>query len=562
MADNATGTPRTRGYLSEADKKRFTITAGVLGTIFLMAQFVLPMIIMVAFALGSGQLIDLDVVAHRDPYRATVWNNEVWFVETDSWAGGEATPGVLFRANLDDLESKEAVVRFSDDPPSLLVGANRLWLVSKNTLSEVKDGRAEVVGETADLADISTPFLFESRPAVLERWPDRLVLRVHDGETWQARGALTVVLPDQGPRRGLNRARAVAHGESLDVFLELGDTLFGGLWVPDSDSDVAWEMIGDSGEDWWPVSWRGRAAVLIAGASAEQRAVLLASRGEEGWTTAVLADRPHGDRIKAVAGAASGDLTVFLGFSHGITVRMLQFADDASLVRSDSFGVDSGGSGFFPGTMFLIIGVQYGGTILLPVILALILSGMMKRYRVRSYSTEDWTVSHASLARRALAQLVDVAVVAAPMIVSSIVFVKQSFFFDAQEPDSLGDVVAMMWPVFASLGWALLMLFVFAVVEGRTGLTPGKWVTRIRVLGTDLKPCGFGRALVRNLLKTVDGFFNFIVGIMVVALSENWQRVGDMAARTVVVDDRTWQQRPIAGRRFSRANGAAESDGG
>jgi uncharacterized RDD family membrane protein YckC len=106
------------------------------------------------------------------------------------------------------------------------------------------------------------------------------------------------------------------------------------------------------------------------------------------------------------------------------------------------------------------------------------------------------------------------------------------------------------------------MLFVFAIVEGRTGLTPGKWVTRIRVLGTDLKPCGFGRALIRNLLKTVDGFFNFIVGIMVVALSENWQRVGDMAARTVVVDERTWQQRPIAGRRFSRANGAAEPDGG
>ena len=29
---------------------------------------------------------------------------------------------------------------------------------------------------------------------------------------------------------------------------------------------------------------------------------------------------------------------------------------------------------------------------------------------------------------------------------------------------------------------------------------------------------------------------NFMVGIMVAALSENWQRVGDMAARTVVVD--------------------------
>lgn len=63
-------------------------------------------------------------------------------------------------------------------------------------------------------------------------------------------------------------------------------------------------------------------------------------------------------------------------------------------------------------------------------------------------------------------------------------------------------------------------------------------MARIRVLGTDLQPCGMSRAVVRNLLKVIDGFFNFMVGIMVVALSENWQRVGDMAARTVVVDAR------------------------
>ncbi len=58
-------------------------------------------------------------------------------------------------------------------------------------------------------------------------------------------------------------------------------------------------------------------------------------------------------------------------------------------------------------------------------------------------------------------------------------------------------------------------------------------------MGTDLMPCGFGRAFVRNILKFVDGFFNFMVGVMVAALSHNWQRVGDMAARTVVVDVRT-----------------------
>lgn len=36
-------------------------------------------------------------------------------------------------------------------------------------------------------------------------------------------------------------------------------------------------------------------------------------------------------------------------------------------------------------------------------------------------------------------------------------------------------------------------------------------------------------------MKFIDGFFNFLVGILIAALTENWQRLGDMAARTVVV---------------------------
>jgi uncharacterized RDD family membrane protein YckC len=84
--------------------------------------------------------------------------------------------------------------------------------------------------------------------------------------------------------------------------------------------------------------------------------------------------------------------------------------------------------------------------------------------------------------------------------------------------------------------WMLLCIIIFSVMEGRLGYSPGKLLLGIRVLGTDLQLCGFWRALVRNLLMFVDGFFNFMVGIMVVALTEHWQRIGDMAARTVVVD--------------------------
>ena len=66
----------------------------------------------------------------------------------------------------------------------------------------------------------------------------------------------------------------------------------------------------------------------------------------------------------------------------------------------------------------------------------------------------------------------------------------------------------------------------------RQGMSPSKG---IRVLGTDLEPCGMGRALLRHFLLVVDGVLGGLVGVLVISLSKDWQRIGDSAARTVIV---------------------------
>jgi len=40
---------------------------------------------------------------------------------------------------------------------------------------------------------------------------------------------------------------------------------------------------------------------------------------------------------------------------------------------------------------------------------------------------------------------------------------------------------------------------------------------------------------VRNVLKLADGLFNFLIGMLMVAYTPDWQRLGDMAARTIVI---------------------------
>jgi uncharacterized RDD family membrane protein YckC len=78
----------------------------------------------------------------------------------------------------------------------------------------------------------------------------------------------------------------------------------------------------------------------------------------------------------------------------------------------------------------------------------------------------------------------------------------------------------------------------FVVVQGLTGRTAGKVLTRICTVDAMGQPCGIGRATVRWLFLVVDAFPYFVpmlVGFVVTVSSRNRQRVGDLVAKTWVV---------------------------
>lgn len=52
----------------------------------------------------------------------------------------------------------------------------------------------------------------------------------------------------------------------------------------------------------------------------------------------------------------------------------------------------------------------------------------------------------------------------------------------------------------------------FTLMEGFLGATAGKMVFRVKVVKEDGSACGIGAALVRNLLRVVDGLFFYVVG--------------------------------------------------
>ncbi|WP_225333770.1 RDD family protein [Halomicrobium urmianum] len=83
----------------------------------------------------------------------------------------------------------------------------------------------------------------------------------------------------------------------------------------------------------------------------------------------------------------------------------------------------------------------------------------------------------------------------------------------------------------------LIMFAYFIVLEALYGQTLGKMLLSITVVGEDGSPIGWGESIIRNLLRIVDALpFLYIVGIIAVVLTDDEQRVGDLAASTYVVE--------------------------
>lgn len=527
--------PSTPGYLSETSKRRFTITAGVLGAVFLIAQFAIPFAIMLGFMASMSASFDVDIV-WRDPDHTVVWDGAVWLIETHPSFNDEPDTSVLARTGIATPGEPEPMVSDLRGRPFLLPDNDRLWLISKDSISYYRNGEIETVESPTALAEFSSPFLMENRPAVLERWPNELVLVAYDGASWQNRGSLPIVAPDPECGCGLSWAKAVADGRGVHVFLEFGSTIYYGLWAPDSNAEVRWERVADSGKGWAPVIWRGTPAIFRVASDDSDGELLGHRRDDEGWHEFVDLGRRGWDDVNISRVLDQDTLIVFLGYSNvGGSVEWVG-TDGTTILSEGRIGDRTGAMDAMPKFMMIIMGTQYGAMIVVPFILAVILSAMMRRHRVTEFSGAAHEARFASLTRRAVAQFIDLVIVAGPGIGAFPFMMWKSMSGPIEEPSTFADGVAFFIPMLAGIGWAILTALIFTYSEGRSGVTPGKWITRIRVVGTDLQPCGFGRALVRNLLKCIDGFLNFMVGIMVVALSENWQRVGDMAARTIVVE--------------------------
>jgi uncharacterized RDD family membrane protein YckC len=96
-------------------------------------------------------------------------------------------------------------------------------------------------------------------------------------------------------------------------------------------------------------------------------------------------------------------------------------------------------------------------------------------------------------------------------------------------------------------GIAILLAIGFVIYSGYfaifeavwTGQTPGKRLVGLRVIDVSGRPITVYAAIVRNLLRLVDQLPGmYAIGILSILISTRQQRIGDLAAGTVVVHER------------------------
>ena len=93
----------------------------------------------------------------------------------------------------------------------------------------------------------------------------------------------------------------------------------------------------------------------------------------------------------------------------------------------------------------------------------------------------------------------------------------------------------------AGMGLVLLALFAvqwiyFVVCEAVYGRSPGKMAVGVRVVTTSGRPIGLRAAALRNLLRAADLLpVAYLTGVVSMALSSRFQRLGDLVAGTMVV---------------------------
>jgi uncharacterized RDD family membrane protein YckC len=494
---------------------------------------------MVLLTLPMAALVDpVFPTSRRDPYsdtwleRSAFWKGGIWYIARSSEVHPfKDSPYVLKTVDL----QRGAAIRTAAEGVApdawILPDRHFLWLISRSGVQLYAHGKIQPLTEAA-VKRALRPFLYKGLPTVIHNAGGGWAMSVLENGAWRQRR--TIGLPVRGSGSKIDRnLQPVVIGDQIVLFLLHRSKLYVCVLARADEP-------GRSFEDWAPVEWANLipqpwralsssdAPAIFYSQSASRTGIASMRWTNYGWEKFIELDTPN-FRNMNVLRADSADRFIALVQSSAGAFQLIEF-NQTGVIRT----IDQSEKVDISNLWLPVLLLPLFPMLIMPPALAVVLSRMMPRYRVTMHSADMTRMRYASLIRRGGAQCIDLILVGAPFVAIAARSVRSLFAgFDPRivpvAESGFGTSVGLLL-------YLLLCFFLYSLLEGRWGGSPGKWIMGIRVLGTDLQPCGFKRAMQRNLLKLFDGLFNFMIGIVMVALSERWQRFGDIYARTVVVE--------------------------
>jgi uncharacterized RDD family membrane protein YckC len=131
--------------------------------------------------------------------------------------------------------------------------------------------------------------------------------------------------------------------------------------------------------------------------------------------------------------------------------------------------------------------------------------------------------------RRVVATLIDGLIFGVTYWLAALVF------GDIRTEGDAANYVADL-PLSVGVAYGLFVVAYYVLLEGYLGQTVGKMAVGIKVVteATGQTP-GLAAAAVRTVLRLIDGLFSYAVAFVTVLVSARCQRLGDMAAHTLVI---------------------------
>jgi len=132
--------------------------------------------------------------------------------------------------------------------------------------------------------------------------------------------------------------------------------------------------------------------------------------------------------------------------------------------------------------------------------------------------------------KRIVAAIIDI-------VAMAVVFVVFAMLFGDTAPEGEDtEGVSLSLSGGPALIYFLVVIAYYFVMEAATGKTLGKMLLGLRVATLDGSAYSPGKAFIRNILRVIDALpFLYLLGLIIVVVSKRKQRLGDMAAGTVIV---------------------------